>query len=125
MSEYFLQTGKMSKEDKENYDMSVIEREVQMGILKAKQPKSCSLAFLRKIQNFNMTDNKSAGNLTNSMLKLMLLEQTGQGLTFVMEYKHSLLKFGNFYNMCYCVVCVCAWRDYVQSVIPFWGRYRN
>jgi len=57
----FYQTGKMSDERAETYRLSVIEREVREGLANAPEPKSTSLAFLRKIANINMSDNKQAG----------------------------------------------------------------
>lgn len=38
--------------------MSVIEREVQLGILKAETTKGSCLAFLREIKNMPTQDNK-------------------------------------------------------------------
>ena len=38
--------------------MSVIEQEVQEGIIKSSNPKSTALAFIRKIQNINLTETK-------------------------------------------------------------------
>lgn len=44
------------------YEMSVIEREVEVGILNVgPKSKATSLAFFRTIQNMNMNDNKKAG----------------------------------------------------------------
>jgi len=42
----------------ETYQMSVVEREVREGILEAPEAKGTALAFLRKIGNINMADNK-------------------------------------------------------------------
>ena len=52
----FPQTDKISEEQMANYTMSVIEREVQQGILKVKDTKATALAFLRKINNLNVKD---------------------------------------------------------------------
>ncbi len=52
----------MSYEAMMNYHVSVIEREVTAGILRASNTKSTCLAFLRKIKNLNMTDTKAGNN---------------------------------------------------------------
>lgn len=42
----------------QNYQISVIEKEVMEGILKLENTKGSCLAFLRKINNLNMADNR-------------------------------------------------------------------
>lgn len=53
-----FKTDKLSYERMQNYHISVIEKEVTEGMLKVENTKGSCLAFLRKINNLNMADNR-------------------------------------------------------------------
>ena len=55
---YFLQTEKFTFEQMQNYQVSVIEREVNQGIVAQDFTKMTSLAFLRRIDQMNMSDTR-------------------------------------------------------------------
>ena len=55
---YFLQTEKFTYEQMQNYQVSVIEREVNQGIVAQDFTKMTSLAFLRRIDQMNMSDTR-------------------------------------------------------------------
>ncbi len=55
-----FQIDKMSYEAMQNYHISVTEREVTEGIVNVEITKYSALAFLRKIEDINMADNRGA-----------------------------------------------------------------
>ena len=61
---YFLQTEKFTFEQMQNYQVSVIEREVNQGIVVQDFTKMTSLAFLRRIDQMNMSDTRGGKTLT-------------------------------------------------------------
>lgn len=48
----------MSFEEMQNYHISVVERECNEGIVNVDSTKYTALAFLRKIEDINMSDNR-------------------------------------------------------------------
>ncbi|XP_023233004.1 NACHT and WD repeat domain-containing protein 2-like [Centruroides sculpturatus] len=58
-------TEKMDKDTVHNYMMSVTEREVINGILKMPDTRNHCLAYIRKIENINMSNVKSAGKFVD------------------------------------------------------------
>ncbi|TRY73174.1 hypothetical protein TCAL_08178 [Tigriopus californicus] len=55
---YLCKTDQISMERMKSFQHSVIEREVHEGIIRAKETKGSSLAFLRKINNINLADQR-------------------------------------------------------------------
>ena len=55
---HYLQTEKFTYEQMQNYQVSVIEREVNQGIVAQDFTKMTSLAFLRRIDQMNMSDTR-------------------------------------------------------------------
>ena len=61
---HYLQTEKFTYEQMQNYQVSVIEREVNQGIVVQDFTKMTSLAFLRRIDQMNMSDTRGGKTLT-------------------------------------------------------------
>ena len=55
---FLFQTDKFTFDQMQNYQMSVIEREVNQGVVNVDFTKFSSLAFLRRIDEMNMSDTR-------------------------------------------------------------------
>ena len=55
---FSFQTDKFTFDQMQNYQMSVIEREVNQGVVNVDFTKFSSLAFLRRIDEMNMSDTR-------------------------------------------------------------------
>ena len=53
-----LQTDQFTEEQRRNYHISVVEREVLEGLLEVPETKGTCLVLARTVRNVNMNDNK-------------------------------------------------------------------
>jgi hypothetical protein len=60
---YPLQNDQITEKQRLNYHMSVVEREVQTGMLSVADTKTTCLALNRYVNNVNMNDNKGGKNI--------------------------------------------------------------
>eukprot|EP00095_Tigriopus_kingsejongensis_P002552 maker-scaffold309_size213625-snap-gene-0.20 protein:Tk02552 transcript:maker-scaffold309_size213625-snap-gene-0.20-mRNA-1 annotation:"GI10101" len=83
---YLCKTNQISMERMKSFQHSVVEREVVEGILEVKETKGSSLAFLRRINNLNLSDNKGGlGKKALSYVDIKELKQDKEAAKMMSE----------------------------------------
>ena len=84
-------------EERQNYHISVVEREVQMGMLKVDDTKSTCFALIRQLKNVNMHDRNGG---IYAIFVVINLNDTNANCIIITYFYHFLqAKVGEPFNI--------------------------